>query len=37
MGSPLEEARRRYRPHRTYRKQLLWQPSEKLLAAFERP
>ena len=37
IGSPLEIARRRYRPHRTYRKQLHWQPSEELLAAFERP
>jgi len=37
MGSPLEEACRRYRPHRTYRKQLHWQPSEKLLAVLERP
>jgi len=35
IGSTLEKARRRYRPHRTYRKQLSWQPSEELSAVLE--
>jgi len=35
VGGTLEEVRRRYRPHRTYRKQLRWQPSEELLAVLD--